>query len=808
MNTSRAGDIVKKQEFYKRLEKEILIFDGAMGTMLQQSGLKTGECPEAFNLNREEAIYQIHRQYVEAGCKIIQTNTFGANRIKLSLYGLADQVAPINQKGAAIARMAAGEDCLVAGDIGPIGKLMAPLGPLSYEEAYHAFYEQALALIQGGVDLINIETMSDIQEAKIAVIAAKDAGDVPVICTMTFQKDMRTLTGTDPETAATILEALDVAVLGANCSFGPDLMIDILDRMNKVTSKPLIVQPNAGLPKLVNGETLFDLSPEAMSAYSKALVAAGVNIIGGCCGTTPLHMQAIAKSLAGETPTSREPIAFSKLSSGTKTVLIHETLPYNLIGECINLTGKKHLMEAVQNDNFHVIAKEAKSQVKAGAQIIDVNMGIRDGMISEEMAMLNAIMAVQRAVDAPLSIDTVNFEVMEAALKIYRGKPLLNSTSGEDASLDKVIALAKRYGAALLGLTLDQQGIPDTAEKRFQIAEKIVTRALAAGIPREDIFIDTLTLTAGAQQKWVPDTLKALRKVKTELGVRTILGVSNISHGLPNRRDLTATYLAMALEAGLDIPIINPYEEKIWAVLHSADVLTGRDQNAQEYIQWAAKKEAKDGIMHIQSAEKENLLETIKRGERERVSDLIEMMKQQGLSAMDIIQGQVVKALEEVGEGYEKQTYFLPQLLMAAEAAQKAFSCLKDDLEQESYEKTGTYLIATVKGDIHDIGKNIVSIMLQNHGFRVVDLGKDVPAEIIIQKAIAEKPDIIGLSALMTTTMQEMKVVVEELRSKGLNIPVMVGGAVVTKAYAASIGAEYAEDAVEAVKIAKEIISK
>ena len=799
---------MEKQDFNKMMEEEILIFDGAMGTMLQQSGLRTGECPEAFNLKEEEIIYQIHRQYVDAGCRIIQTNTFGANRIKLSLYGFKNQVAEINEKGAAIARKAAGEGCLVAGDIGPIGKLLAPLGPLSYDDAYQTFYEQAKALVQGGVDLINIETMSDIQEAKIAVIAAKDAGNVPVICTMTFQKDMRTLTGADPETVATILEALDVAALGINCSFGPDLMIEVLERMYKVTKKPLIVQPNAGLPKLIDGKTLFDLSPEKMAAYSKALVAAGANIIGGCCGTTPLHMQAMAESLRGEKPISRRHSTFSKLSSGTKTVFIHETLPYNIIGECINLTGKKYLMEAVKDNNFHIIAKEAQKQVVAGAQIIDVNMGIRDGAVSEETAMVSAIMAVQRAVDAPLSIDTVNFEVMESALKIYRGKPLLNSTSGEDASLDRVIALAKRYGAALLGLALDQHGIPETVEKRFEIAKKIVTRAVAAGIPREDIFIDTLTLTAGAQQKWVPDTLKALRKVKEDLGVRTILGVSNISHGMPNRRDLTATYLAMALEAGLDMPIINPYDDKIWTILHSVNVLTGRDQNAQEYIRWANEKKEEEGPAKGQNFEKESLLETIKRGERERVPYLVEVMKQQGLSAMEIIQGQVIKALEEVGEGYERQTYFLPQLLMAAEAAQKAFNCLKEDLEQESYETIGTYLIATVKGDIHDIGKNIVSIMLQNHGFRVVDLGKDVPAETIIQRAMEDKPDIIGLSALMTTTMQEMQVVIEGLQSRGLNIPVMVGGAVVTEAYAASIGAEYAADAVEAVKVAKEMIKK
>ncbi|MEW9123282.1 MAG: homocysteine S-methyltransferase family protein [Thermotaleaceae bacterium] len=799
---------MKRTELYKRLEKEILVFDGAMGTMLQRMGLKGGECPEAYNLKQKEIIFQIHKQYVDAGCNIIQTNTFGGNRIKLDLFGYGDAVTDINRQAAAIAREAAGEGCWVAGDIGPLGKLLYPLGPLSFEEAYDTFYEQAKALIDGGVDLINIETMSDIQEAKIAVMAAKDAGDVPIFCTITFDKDMRTLTGSDPETAATILEALGVDVLGTNCGFGPDRMIPILERIHQVTKKHIIVQPNAGLPRYVEGETIFDLNPEDMAAFVKALVAGGANIIGGCCGTTPEHMRAIVQALQQIKPVERPTGIPSKLASGRRTVFIHESLPYPILGECINLTGRKHLAEAVKNDKMHVIAKEARKQVEAGAKIIDVNMGIRDITVCEEIAMRKAILKVQQAVDTPLSIDTTSPAVMEEALKVYRGKPLLNSANGEDASLDAVIALAKKYGTAFLGLTLDSRGIPSTAKERFKIAEKIVYTALEAGIAREDIYIDTLTLTAGAQQQMVPDTLEALRMVKRELGVRTILGVSNISHGLPNRKDLTAAYLAMALEAGLDIPIINPYEERIWSILRSADVITGRDQQAREYIQWAREMKAEEAVVEQRPKEKTSLKEAIIEGEQERVPVIIEVLRGQGLKAMEIIQQQVVKALEAVGEAYERQDIFLPQLLMAAEAAQQAFAHLKEELEQEDFEKIGTFVIATVKGDIHDIGKNIVSIMLQNHGFHVIDLGKDVSEETLIERAIEEKADIIGLSALMTTTMQEMQVVMDALEHRGVSIPVMVGGAVVTADYAQSIGAHYAADAVEAVRIAKRILEK
>lgn len=805
---------MKKADFKKLLDNNILIFDGAMGTMLQRMGLKTGQCPEAYNIHQSEILKEIHQQYINAGCNIIQTNTFGASRIKLSQYGLSSSVKEINQQAVLIAKKASQGKCLVAGDIGPVGKLIYPTGELGFEEAYEVFYEQAKALIDAGVDLINIETMSDIQEAKAAVIAAKDAGDVPIICSMTFEKQGRTLTGTDPETAATTLEALGVDVIGVNCGFGPDMMIEIISKMYQISDCYLIAQPNAGLPRLVNGQSVFNLTPEDMAKYVDTLVAAGVNVIGGCCGTTPEHIKRIASAVVGLRPLERNRISFSKLASGVKTVVIDSSLPTSVIGECINPTAKKYLARALKENDMSVICEEALKQVKAGAHIIDVNVGIK--LEKESDTMRNAILEVQRVVDLPLSIDTIHTASMEEGLKIYRGKPLINSTNGEDEFLDQVILIAKRYGASILGLTLDSRGIPETAVERLKIAEKIVERALNKGMRKEDIFIDSLVLTAGAQQNLVLETLKTIRLVKEELGVKTILGVSNISHGLPNRSVLNSAFLSMAIEAGLDLPIINPYDGSMWAAIRSADVITGRDLNARRFIEWSGNLEQlsqssdklESSFKHEETGTGKNLVEIIKKGDKKKVIPAIDTLKHGGAAAIDIINQHVIPALEVVGDLYEKQVFFLPQLLLAAETAQLAFENLKDDLAKSNNEKIGTIVIATVKGDIHDIGKNIVSIMMQNHGFRVIDLGKDVSTETIVKTAVNEKADIIGLSSLMTTTMPEMKRVIEQLKHVEVDIPVLVGGAVVTSDYAESIGAYYASDAIGAVKLAKEIISQ
>jgi 5-methyltetrahydrofolate--homocysteine methyltransferase len=797
--------------FKEKLKEKILVFDGAMGTMLQKAGLKTGECPELYNLNKKNIIYKIHRQYIEAGCDVIQTNTFGGNPIKLSQYGLKKEMSEINKNAVWIAKEAAGDKCFVAGDIGPSGKLMIPIGSISFQETYKAYYQQAKALIEAGVDFINIETMSDIQEAKAAVIAAKDAGNVPIICSMTYEKSLRTLTGSDPESVAVTLEAAGADVIGVNCGFGPELMVEILKRMYEISDRFFIAQPNAGLPKFINGESVYDLSPKEMADYVEKLVDAGANLIGGCCGTTPEHIKQICKVAQAKNPKLRKDIRFSKLASGTKTVIIDAKLPTRTIGECINPTAKKYLANAVIEGDFGKIGEEAQNQVGSGANIIDVNMGVKAHRDSEKEFMEKAIIAVQQAVQAPLSIDTVSLDAMRAGLEVYRGKPLLNSTNGEETFLDEVIRIAKRYGAAILGLTLDERGIPDCAKERFKIAEKIVSRAIGAGIRKEDIFIDGLVLTAGAEQERVLETLKTIRLVKENLGVKTILGVSNISHGLPCRSELNSIFLAMALEAGLDLPIINPYHESTWTAIRSADVLTGRDCNSKMYVKWSQDKGKEEDFLQ-NSFEKnpektKNLADLIKNGNKNRIPEKIEEVKKKGITSIQIIDEYVIPALEEVGELYEKHIFFLPQLLIAAETAQSVFEHLKEDLRKSNHKEIGTIVLATVKGDIHDIGKNIVGVMLQNQGFKVIDLGKNVSEDVIIETAIKKRVDIIGLSALMTTTMQEMQKVVEKLKALKQEIPVMVGGAVITADYAKSIGAYYAEDAVEAVKVAKKILS-
>lgn len=796
---------MNKQELYNLLDNQVLVFDGAMGTMLQQYGLTTG-CPEEYNLSNDEMIKKIHKDYISAGCHIIQTNTFGANRIKLSEYGLESLTEKINRQAVLLGRACAGKKVLVAGDIGPTGKLMYPVGSLSFDEAYQVFYEQAKALINAGVNIIIIETISDIQEARAAVIAVKDAGDIPIICSMTFSREMRTLTGSDPETVATVLEALGVDVIGVNCGFGPDMMVEIVRRMNHVSDSYIIAQPNAGLPKIVDGETHYDLSPEKTASYVKALVNAGANIIGGCCGTRPEHIKEIKAATLSVKPKAREEKLFSKLASITKTLIIKEDLPTKVIGECINPTAKKYLAEAIKLNNMSLLCQEAIKQVKANAHIIDVNVGVN--LTDESVVMRNAVYEIQGVIDAPLSIDTVNFEAMEEGLKACGGKALINSTNGEEKHLHKVLSLAKRYGAAVLGLTLDEKGIPKKAEERFAIAQRIVKTALEYGLKRQDIFIDTLVLTAGAQQEYALETLKTIELVKKELGVKTVLGISNISHGLPNRGILNSTFLSMALRAGLDMPIMNPYVDNMWEVIRAADVLTGKDVNAKAFVDCFSEEKL---VIKSNEVEKEEnkitqLTVAITTGDKNIVSSLIEDLKKEGYKAQELINNCVIPALDDVGSKYEKQIYFLPQLLLAAEAAKKTFECLADDLKISNSKEIGTIVIATVKGDIHDIGKNIVSIMLQNHGFKVVDLGKDVDTESIIKSAIEEKADIIGLSALMTTTINEMKRMTDALKTKGLSIPVLIGGAVVNEEYANIIGAYYSSDAINAVKVAKMIM--
>lgn len=798
----------------ERLRHKILVYDGAMGTILQKSGLKLNQCPESLNISHPEMIMGIHRAYVEAGADLIQTNTFGANRIKLSEFGMEHEVKRFNETGIQLARQAAGKDTLVVGDIGPLGKLIHPLGEMTFDQAYDVFYEQAKVLGDAGADLLAIETMSDLQEMRIALIAAKEAADLPIIAQMTFSADMRTLTGTDPETAVTVLESLGASIIGVNCGSGPKDMVPVIARMAKVSQAYLIAQPNAGLPQLINGKTVFQQTPEEMARYVKSFIEAGANIVGGCCGTTPDHIKVIARLAHSQHPASKNEIAYSKLASRSKIVCIGSTSPTQFIGERINPTARKKLAHSIVQGDMSLVCQEAQGQVKAGASILDVNMGVPN--IEEAAVMIKAIESIQRLVDVPIAIDSTKPEVLEAGLKTFIGKPLINSVNGHEESLERILPLAKKYGASILGLTLDENGIPLTANKRLKVAQHIVNRALKLGIARDDIFIDCLVLTAGAQQSLVMETIKALKIVKEELGVKTVLGVSNVSYGLPHRELLNATYLAMALGNGLDLPILNPYQGNMIHTMRAADVLNNRDIHGQYFIQWEPETtinpvsfpESQKNSVKKLGEQYHPLFKGILEGDKEHIVRYIEAELTRGQKPLDLINQYLIPALELVGKKYEEKIYFLPQLMLAAETMKKAFLRLKVEMTPDKNEKKNTIVMATVKGDIHDIGKNIVSVILENHGFNIIDLGKDVSTDLIIQTAIRENAKIIGLSALMTTTMPEMARVTESLRVLGKPIEVMVGGAVVNAEYAKDIGAHYSHDAVEAVALAKRLARK
>ena len=825
------------------LKQKVLILDGAMGTMLQEQGMMPGQCPELFGIENFRMLSAIHGQYIEAGSDIIQTNTFGGNSFKLREYGLENRVEEINAEAVRIARQAAGDKVLVAASIGPSGKLLQPMGDANFDQLYAAFSEQVKACEKAGADLISIETMTDIGEARIALIAARENTRLPVIVHMTFENSGRTMMGTDPLTALLTLEALQPLAVGANCSGGARELLPVIEIMGHYSGVYLSVEPNAGLPLLLGDKTVFPDSPEEMAEYALRLRDAGAGIIGGCCGTTPEHIRAMADVLRGVPALKRTGKKVFALTSRGRCVNIREGSSLAYIGERINPTARKKLASDIKDGQMLMVVEEARNQAAAGAPILDVNMGVPG--IDEAVAMKQAVQAVQAAVDVPISIDSTNAMVVEEALKNFVGRPLINSTTGEDRQLDIILPLAKKYGAAVLGLCLDEKGIPKTAEGRMEVARKIYKKAREYGLRDEDIYIDCLVQTASAEQSQVMETIKTLRQVKDELGVGTVLGVSNVSHGLPAREILNSTYLAMALAAGLDLPIINPFDNRMRDTIMAAGVLLNRDRNCSAFINQykdyqggpatsggnvrhdicnncnipnlltgSAKTinpvepgtdKSQDGNISINQQLKNAVLE----GNQDGIEKLLEKaLHEYRLKPLEIVNEGLIPGIEEAGERYDRKEYFLPQLMMAAETMKKAFSIVKPLLSQQAGQSRGTIIMATVEGDIHDIGKNIVCVLLENYGFRVIDLGKDVKAEVILDSAERENADIIGLSALMTTTMPAMKKVIEEARTRGLPCKFMVGGAVLTPEYAQSIGADaYSEDARAAVRAAQKLLN-
>lgn len=778
--------------FNDLLKKEYILLDGAMGTMLQSFGLDAGEIPELLGLSAPEQIRFIHTSYVQAGADIIYANTFGANRLKLAACG--HTVKEIITAAIANAKAAAGERALVALDIGPIGRLLEPTGDLSFEAAYDIFKEQILAAKDA--DLIAIETMTDLSEVRAAVLAAKENSDLPILATMSFEENGRTFTGCSVSAMALTLEGLGVDALGFNCSLGPDKLLPMVKELSEWTDLPIVVKPNAGLPDPVTNR--YDVLPEEFVAQILQMRPYGIKLAGGCCGTTPDYIRALHDALAQEAYTKPARQSRSAVCTPQQTVVIDQP---RIIGERINPTGKKLFKEALLRGDIPYILTQAIEQQNAGADILDVNVGLPG--VDEKQMMIDAVKGLIGVTPLPLQIDSSDPQAIEAALRIYPGKAIVNSVNGEAESLDTILPIVKKYGAAVVGLTLDKDGVPKTADKRFAIAERILKRAQDYGIRSENVFIDCLTLTASAEQDCVMETLHALKRVKTELGLKTVLGVSNISFGLPGRETVNTAFLTMALTFGLDLPIINPNIPAMTGAVRAYKLLRGIDRNSAEYVaayagQAPAAAPAKPQQLDLPYA----VLNGLKQEAAQITRQLLETTP-----AMQIINELLIPALDTVGDGFEKGKIFLPQLILSAGVAESAFDVIKAHLKENGGQSAskGTIVLATVKGDIHDIGKNIVKVLLENYGYTVLDLGKDVDPARVLEAAKENRVPLVGLSALMTTTLKGMRETIDLLRAN-YDCKIMVGGAVLTPEYAEEIGVDYyARDAKESVDIAKKV---
>ena len=779
----------------------IEIFDGAMGTMLQAGGLKAGACPELMNVEDPEVVKKIHRAYIEAGSTIITTNTFGASSLKLAHYGISDRVRELNFAAVKIAKEVAGSQIKVAGDIGPSGKFIEPLGDLTFDAAYKVFFEQAQALAEAGADFLIIETCIDIQEMRATLLAAKDACNLPIICQLSYSEDGRTVTGTDPQSAAVILEKMGASVIGVNCSLGPEQLVPIVKILAENCRVPVSVQPNAGMPYLEDGKTKFPMDAKTFGSWGAKLVEAGATYLGGCCGTTPEHIFELANAVKNLNPSPRRFFKPLILASRSKTVVIDKNST-TLIGERINPTGRKKLAAEIREGSLLGVKKDAINQVKAGAQVLDVNMGV--GGINQPEMMKKAVQEISRITDAPLSIDTSDAEALEAGLKAFPGRALINSVSFEPDRIKKFLPLAKRYGAAILILPITEKGVPNSAEERFSVAKKIIDAAKDFGLDDGDFLLDALVMTISADKNACLEVLKTLKLYQT-LNLPTTMGLSNISFGLPNRPLINSTFFAMCLASGLDAPIMNPYDDSMQNVLKSAAALLAKDPNGLNFSKIAVqtadkpKKIAVDTISAIKIA--------IQEGDKDEIPDLIRRAVEENISADEITEKSLTAAMNELGEDFGAGKIFLPQVLLSAETMRLAFDELKQKFPAQNAQTQGTFVIATVKGDVHDLGKNIVGALIANSGFKLVDLGKDVDSAEIVRAAIEHDADIVGLCALMTTTMIQIDKVIAELHAAGCSAKVMVGGAALTQEYADSAGADaYAKDGVEAVRLAKTLL--
>ena len=793
-------------KFSDFLKNNIVYLDGGMGTLLQELGLKPGEHPERWNSSHPDVITRIHKSYFDVGSNVIATNTFGANSLKFSDSELEEliRLAFRNAKEAK-AQSEAPQEKFIALDIGPSGKLLRPYGDLDFEDAVSIFAKTVKLGVKYGADLIIIETMNDSYETKAALLAAKENSDLPVIVTNAYGEDGKLMTGASPEAMALMLESMGADAIGANCSLGPKQLREVTERLLEYASVPVVLKPNAGLPKAVDGITVFDVTADEFANDLTELIKRGVRVAGGCCGTTPQYIKALTEKSSALKPIPITKKNITAITSYTHAVTFGDS-PI-LIGERINPTGKKRFKEALMQNDIDYILNEAVLQQEKGVHILDVNVGLPG--IDEKAMLTTAVSEIQAVIDLPLQIDTASPLAMESALRRYNGKPLINSVNGKRESMESVFPLAKKYGGALIALTLDEDGIPETVEGRVKIAEKILKTAGEYGIDKKDIIFDTLVMTVSTGASAALATLGALREIKYRLGCHTSLGISNVSYGLPNRDSVNGTFFAIALENGLSAAIMNPYSADMMKTYYAYKALKGLDENCLEYI-------GAQGLFATVAAEpkstpekpaydfKSELSRAIGKGLKEKAGEITkELLKVS--SPLDVVESDIIPALNAVGIGYENKTVYLPQLLMSAEAAKSSFEVIKSHMSSDAKSKgKGPFVIATVQGDIHDIGKNIVKLILENYGFDVIDLGRDVAPETVVDAAIKAKAVFVGLSALMTTTLPAMAKTVELLRESVPNVKIVVGGAVLTKEYADKIGADkYAKDAMETVRYAE-----
>ena len=823
---------MNKQQFLDFIKEHPIFLDGATGSNLLKRGMPVGVCPEKWILENKDVLIGLQREYIEAGSNIVYAPTFSANRIKLKEYGLESQIKEMNHALVAVSKEAADGKAYVAGDITMTGEQLAPMGKMDFEELITIYKEQIGYLVEAGVDMLVVETMMSLQETRAALIAAKEVCDLPVMATMTFETDARTLYGTDATTAAIVLESLGAAAIGANCSTGPDKMVDIIRSMAEVTSIPIIAKPNAGLPSLdENGQTVYDMGEEEFAQGMKEIIEAGASIVGGCCGTAPSYIEALKASVGNMRLSERKTPAYRYLTSERKTVQFGLDDNFMIVGERINPTGKKKLQAELKEGSMEMVMSFAEEQELCGAGILDVNMGMSG--IDEKKMMLKALETISGVTSLPISIDSSHVDVIEEALRRYPGRALINSISYEKAKFEALLPIAKKYGAMFILLPLSDEGLPKNLEEKIAIIEKIESRAYELGFRKEDIIVDGLVATVGANKTAAIETLDTIRYCKKK-GLATICGLSNISFGLPERSYVNSAFLTMAIQAGLTMAIANPSQELLVSLAFAADLLLNKEGADIRYIELMdAVKEKREALgetdnkkpmgIHfagnpakeqasaansVSSSITDKLRLDVLKGKQDSIVADTKKALEEGNEPKKLLDGALLPAINEVGELFDKGKYFLPQLIASAEAMKASIEYLEPLLmENHSGKDMPTVVIATVEGDIHDIGKNLVTLMLKNYGFKVIDLGKDVPKEKIIEAAKEHNAQVIALSALMTTTMQQMKKVVDYAKEKEVTAKIIIGGAVITQEYADEIGADgYSKDAADAVKVTKRIL--